>query len=88
VQSASDQSAVQKQQAIITALNGAIADVNGSIAQAISTANLQITQNQQAQAISENIAAQRQTAGVLQSVDQDVMALPITGVHQTIHWEK
>jgi len=86
MQSASDQSAVQKQQAIITALNGAIADVNGSIAQAISTANLQITQNQQAQAISENIAAQRQTAGVLQSVDQDVMALPITGVHQTIHW--
>jgi hypothetical protein len=86
MQSASDQSAVQKQQAIIAALNGAIADVNGSIAQAISTANLQITQNQQAQAISENIAAQRQTAGVLQSVDQDVMALPITGVHQTIHW--
>jgi hypothetical protein len=86
MQSASDQSAVQKQQAIITALNGAIADVNGSIAQAISTANLQITQNQQAQAISENIAAQRQTAGVLQSVDQDVMALPIAGVHQTIRW--
>jgi hypothetical protein len=86
MQSASDQSAVQKQQAIITALNGAIADVNGSIAQAVATANLKITQNQQAQAISENIAAQRQTAGVLQSVDQDVMALPITGVHQTIHW--
>ena len=56
------------------------------IAQAISAANLQITQNQQAQAISENIAAQRQAAGVLQSVDQDVMALPITGVHQTIRW--
>ena len=42
MQAASDQSAVQKQQAIITALNGAIADVNGSIAQAIQTANLQI----------------------------------------------
>jgi hypothetical protein len=86
MQAASDQSAVQKQQAIITALNGAIADVNGSIAQAIQTANLQIGQNQQAQAISANIASQRQSVVVLQSVDQDVMSLPVGGVHATINW--
>jgi hypothetical protein len=86
MQAARDQSAVQKQQAIIMALNGAIADVNGSIAQAIQTANLQIGQNQQAQAISANIASQRQGATVLQSVDQDVMSLPLGGVHATINW--
>jgi hypothetical protein len=88
MQAARDQSAVQKQQAIITALNGAIADVNGSIAQAIQTANLQIGQNQQAQAISANVASQRKGVAVLQSVDQDVMSLPVDGVHATINWEQ
>lgn len=86
MQAASDQSAVQKQQAIITALNGAIQDVNGSIAQAVQTANLQIKQNEQAQKMAENIASQQQAAAVLQSVDQDVSTLPVSGVHQPINW--
>jgi hypothetical protein len=86
MQSASDQSAVQKQQTIITALNGAIADVNGSIAQAVQSAGLQMRQNEQAQNMAENIAAQQRAAQVLESVDADVMALPVGNVHRTIVW--
>lgn len=48
MKAATDQSEVQKDQAIITSLNGAIADVNASIQQAAAISNLQIQKNQAA----------------------------------------
>jgi hypothetical protein len=86
LQSASDQSAVQKQSAIIVALNGAIADVNASIAQAVHNANLQIAQNNQAQAISQNVALQQQAAAAYQGIDQDLSNLPVQGFRSNVLW--
>jgi hypothetical protein len=77
LQAASDQSAVQKQTAVINPLNGAIADVNAHIAQAVHSANLQITQNGRAQAISTNVAAQQIQAADLQAIDAGLSGLPL-----------
>jgi hypothetical protein len=86
LQAAGDQSAVMKQSAIIAALNGAIADTNASIAQAIHNSDLQVLQNNQARAISQNIALQQQAAKEYQGIDMDLKALPSTGFHQTVNW--
>jgi hypothetical protein len=86
LKAASDQSAVQKQSAIIVALNGAIADVNASIAQAVHNADLQVLQNNQAREISQNAALQQQAATQYRGIDMDMKALPSSGFHQTVNW--
>ena len=57
MKAATDQSEVQKDQAIISSLNGAIAGVDASIQQAVQTANLQVQKN--------NAADQVYKAGVV-----------------------
>jgi hypothetical protein len=51
MKAASDQSEVQKDQAIISSLNGAIAGVDASIQQAVQTANLQMQKNNAAEQV-------------------------------------
>ncbi len=51
MKAASDQSEVQKDQAIISSLNGAIAGVDASIQQAVQTANLQVQKNNAAEQV-------------------------------------
>jgi hypothetical protein len=86
MQSASDQSTVQKQSGIIAALNGAITDVNAAITQAAQAGQAQQAKNNAAQAISQATQAQVQQAASLQSLEQDVMNMPTTGIHQTVAW--
>jgi hypothetical protein len=86
LQSASDQSAVQKQTAIIQALNGAIADVNAQVAQAVHAANLQIGQNREAQAIGANIAEQQRQAADYQVIDAGLNRLPLGSLGQPVLW--
>jgi hypothetical protein len=86
LQVATDQSSVQKYTAVVTGLNGALAEVSareGALAQQLQVKQQQINAGQQVYQASQ---AERQRAADLQSLDADVMALPASGVHQSINW--
>jgi uncharacterized protein YjgD (DUF1641 family) len=86
MQSASDQSTVQKESGIIAALNGAISDVNAQITQSVQSGQAQQQKNQAAQQISQATQAQVQQAASLQSLEADVLSMPSAGIHSTVAW--
>jgi hypothetical protein len=81
---AGDQSTVQKYQAQITALNGAIASVDVQIQQEMHSAQLQVNQNQQAQLITKGMTEQKIEAAIGQAADQELNGLPSNFFHQTV----
>ena len=88
LQSATDQSTVQKLHSSVTALNGAIADINQSEQQLFNQARLQQTQNVAAQQIYQ--AAQREAtqASDYQAIDQGLNGLPLGNLSQPVLWNQ
>jgi hypothetical protein len=88
LQSATDQSSVQKLHSSVTALNGAIADINQSEQQLFNQARLQQTQNVAAQQIYQ--AAQREAtqASDYQAIDQGLNGLPLGNLSQPVLWNQ
>jgi len=88
LQNATTASDVQKYQAILEGLNGAIADVNQSESQLAQRAHIQQTQNAAAQQIYSASQAERRAAAAYQGIDQDLSALPIGDFHQGARWDQ
>jgi hypothetical protein len=86
---AGDQSTVQKYQAQITALNGAIENVDGQIQQEMHSAQLQVQQNEQGRQIYETTQAQQRQAQDYQDIDGALNFLPSGGsggFRQPVYW--
>jgi hypothetical protein len=88
LQSATDQSTVQKLHSSVTALNGAIADINQSEQQLFNQARLQQTQNVAAQQIYQAAQIERTQASDYQAIDQGLNALPLGNLQQPILWNQ
>ena len=88
LQNATTASDVQKYQAILEGLNGAIADVNQSENQLAQRAHIQQAQNAAAQQIYSASQAERRAAAAYQGIDQDLSALPIGDFHQGARWDQ
>ena len=87
LQSATDQSTVQKQTAAVTALNGAIADINQSEAQLFSQARLQESQNAAAQQIWRRTQEEQVQAQDYQTIDAGLNGLPVGQMNgQPVLW--
>jgi len=77
LQGASDQSAVQKFTAAVTALNGAIADVNQSEQQLFNQGRLQQSQNTAAQQVWQRSQQEQVQAQDYQTIDAGLKGLPV-----------
>jgi hypothetical protein len=88
LQNATTASGVQKYQAILEGLNGAIADVNQSENQLAQRAHIQQAQNAAAQQIYSASQTERRAAAAYQGIDQDLSALPIEDFHQGARWDQ
>ena len=86
LQAATTQSDVQKYHAFLDSLNGAIAEVSHAEQELYHRTALQTQQLQAGQQIYNASQAERRAGADYQSVDTDVMALPTSGVHQTLNW--
>jgi hypothetical protein len=86
LQAATTQSDVQKYQAVLDSLNGAIAEVSHAEQELYHRTAFQTQQLQAGQQIYNASQAERRAAADYQSVDTDVLALPTSGVHQTLNW--
>lgn len=88
MKAASDQSAVQKQQAIISSLNGAIADVDASIQQAVQSSNLQTQKNQAAEQVYQSAVTVQSVNTLNASVKTEIGTLEglSTGFGDAPHW--
>ena len=88
LQNATTASDVQKYQAILEGLNGAIADVNQSENHLAQRAHIQQTQNAAAQQIYSASQTERRAAAAYQGIDQDLSALPVGDFHQGARWSQ
>ena len=86
LQNATTASDVQKYQAILEGLNGAIADVNQSENQLAQRAHILQAQNAAAQQIYSASQAERRAAAAYQGIDRDLSALPVQDFHQGARW--
>lgn len=87
LQAATDQSTVQKYQAAVTALNGAIADVNQSEAQLFNQGRLQQSQNAAAQQVWQRTQQEQVQSQDYQAIDAGLNALPLGQMNgQPVLW--
>jgi hypothetical protein len=86
LQSATTTSDVQKYQAAVTALNGAIADVNASEAQLVQHGKLQQGQAMAAQQVYQAAQTEQQAAAAYQAIDFDMSQLPSGNFRQLSLW--
>lgn len=86
LQSATDQSTVQKFHSIVTALNGAIADINQSEQQLFNQARLQQTQNVAAEQIYRAAQKEETQAADYQAIDQGLNGLPLGNLQTPVLW--
>jgi hypothetical protein len=87
LQSANDQSTVQKFQSIVTALNGAIADINQSEQQLFNQGRLQQSRNGAAQQIFQRTQQEQVQASDYQAIDAGLNALPLGQMNgQPVLW--
>lgn len=86
LQSATDQSAVQKLHSMVTALNGAIADISQSAQQLFNQGQLQQTQNVAAQQIYQTAREEQTQAADYQAIDQGLNGLPLGNLQTPVLW--
>ena len=88
MKAASDQSEVQKDQAIITSLNGALADVDASIQQAAAISNLQMQKNQAAERVYQSSVTVQSVNTLNASVKTEIGTMEglSTGYGDAPHW--
>ena len=88
MKAASDQSEVQKDQAIISSLNGAIAGVDASIQQAVQTANLQVQKNNAAEQVYQSSVTVQSVNTLNSSTKTEIGTLEelSTGFGDAPHW--
>jgi hypothetical protein len=86
LQSATDQSAVQKFHSMVTALNGAIADIGQSEQQLFNQGQLQQTQNVAAQQIYQAARKEQTQAADYQVIDQGLNGLPLGNLQTPVLW--
>jgi hypothetical protein len=86
LQSATTASDVQKYHAIVTALNGAIAEVSQAEQELMHRTQLQHQQLQAGQQIFQASQEQQRAAGAYQSVDADLNMLPTSAFQQSPTW--
>jgi hypothetical protein len=86
LQSATDQSAVQKLHSSLTALNAAIADIDQSEQQLFNRGRIQQGQNASAQQIYQASQAEQRQALDYQNIDTALSQLPLGGLDQPALW--
>ncbi len=83
---ATDQSTQQKFSSMVTAENGAIADINQSEQQLYNQSKLQQSRNASAQSIYQHAQSQQQAAAAYHAIDDDMNQLPSGNFRQLTLW--